>query len=134
MVTVEISTRLTIDDLLAAATKLPPIELTSFIGRLIAIQSQHGIPLFTDEEEQALLQLIEQRPLSPVQQKRLDTLRRKSRISPLSVQEQAELLEFVKKVESQNVIRVKALIDLAAKRGMTVNELMQDIGLEPTYA
>lgn len=120
MNTVELPMKVTTDDLFMAVTKLPTSEFTAFVRRLVAIQSQLGIPLFTDDEEQALLQTIEQKSLSPAQQQRLDTLRQKSRTHPLSAQEQAELLQFIKKLEGQNVIRVKALVDLAAKRSISL--------------
>jgi len=134
MNTIELPMKVTTDDLFTAITKLPTAEFTAFVRRLVAVQSQRGIPLFTADEEQALLQTIEQKSLSPAQQQRLNALRQKSRTHPLTAQEQAELLQFVKTLESQNVIRVKALVDLAAKRGIPLNELMQELGLEASYA
>lgn len=133
MVTVEVSAKLTVDDLLVAVEQLPPQELTAFVRRVIAIQTKRGLPLVIDEEERALLQVIEGR-LPATAQNRLDTLREKSRAGTLTPAEQAELLSFVQQIERQDLARAEALVSLARQRGVTVSTLLQELGLETVHA
>lgn len=133
MVTVEVSAKLTVDDLVVAVEKLPTQELTEFVRRVIAIQARRGVPLLAEEEEQMLLKAIEGR-LPTGAQDRLDVLREKSREGTLTPTEQAELLGFVQRVERQDLARVEALVDLARKRGTTVSSLMRELGIEANHA
>ena len=65
-------------------------------------------------EESALLQIIRRR-LSPDDQKRLNDLRDRNEWSELTPAEYNELLVYEERVESLNVERVRALIELAKK-------------------
>jgi hypothetical protein len=134
MTTVEIPAKVTIEEFFAAVQKLPPQELTELTRRIIALQAQSGLPLLAKDEEQALLETIRGQSLSPERQQRLNALREKSRTEALTPQEHSELLSFVQQVEQQDLTRVEALIKLAQQRGVTLSELLQDLGLEPTYA
>jgi len=133
MVTVEVSAKLTVEDLLVAVEQLPTQELTDFVRRVIAIQSQRGVLLLNLDDEQALLAAVEDR-LPAASQKRLDILRDKRGEGTLTAEEQAELLGFVQQIERQDLLRVQALVSLAHKRGKTVSELMDELGLEGSYA
>lgn len=134
MITVEVSARLTVDELLMAVAKLPAPELATFVRRAMAIQAQRGVPLLHADEEQLLLQVIANQRLSEVEQKHLDGLREKSRSGVLSPSEQAELLAFVQQVERQDLTRVQAFVELARKRGTTLDHLLHDLGLEAVHA
>lgn len=133
MIIVEVSAKLTVDDLLVAIEQLPPQELTEFVRQVIAIQARRGIPLLADDEEQALLEAVEGR-LPAETQSRLDTLREKGREETLTPAEQAELLSFVQQVERRDLARVEALVDLARQRGTTVSALLHELGLETAHA
>jgi len=133
MVTVEVSAKLTVNDLLVAVEQLPTRELTEFVRRVIVIQAKRGTPLLDVEDEQVLLTIIEGKLPEEVQH-RLGTLREKNRQGTLTPAEHAELLSFVQQVERQDLVRVKALVDLARKRGTTVSELLRELGIEGNYA
>lgn len=133
MITVEIPAKFTIEDLLKAVEQLPPQELTKFVRQAVALQAKQGGVLLADDEEQALLTVVEQQ-LPPDLQARLDTLRAESHQRHLTVSEQAELLQFVQQVEQRDLQRTEALIELAQKRGISVSALLNELGLEPTYA
>jgi len=133
MVTVEIPAKFTVKDLLKAVEQLPPQELARFVRQVVALQAKQGGALLADEEEQVLLTVVEQR-LPPDLQARLDTLRAESRQRALTSFEQAELLQFVQRVEQHDLERTEALIKLAQKRGISVSALLDELGLEPTYA
>lgn len=134
MVTVEIPTRLTMDDLLAAVDKLPNQALLEFGWRVRAIQTKRGLPLVEAEDEQVLLQVIADQRLPESEQKRLALLRQKSDDEILTPEEHAELLRYVQRVEQQDLTRLEALIELAQKRGITLHEVMHQVGIEPNYA
>jgi fructose-1-phosphate kinase PfkB-like protein len=134
MITVELPAKVTVDDLLVAVTQLPTPELTTFVHRVLSIQAQRGVPLLADEEEAALLQIIENQRLPATVQQRLDQLRALSRKRPLNTHEQAELLTYVQQVEQQDLTRLQALIELAQHRNTTLPALLHELGLEKVHA
>ena len=134
MVTVEISTKLTVDDLVSVADKLPNQALTEFVQRVVALQVQRGLPLITIDEEKALRQVVEAQKLPELDQARVAILREKSREGTLTADEHAELLHYVQRVERQDLTRLQALIELAQKRGTNLSEVMHDLGIEAEYA
>lgn len=134
MVTVEIPTRLTMDDLLAAVDKLPNQALLEFSWRVRAIQTKRGLPMVETEDEQILLQVIADQRLPESEQKRLAWLRQKSDDETLTPEEYTELLSYVQRVEQQELTRLEALIELAQKRGITLHEVVHQLGIEPNYA
>jgi len=134
MVTVELATKVTVDDLLAAVTQLPTPELITFVRRVLSIQTERGVPLLANDEEQALLQVIQAQRLAADEQKRLDMLRAQSRKGQLTATEQAELLTFVQRVERQDLARIQALIELARRRNTTLPNLLHELGLDPIHA
>jgi hypothetical protein len=134
MVTIEVAAKVTLDDLVQAVEQLPPSEMIELVRRVLAIQAKQGVSLLEDEEESVLFAVVKGKQLTPVKQKRLDDLRNKNREGMLTPTEQAELLDFVRQVEGQDLLRVEALVKLAQKRNMTVSALMDKLGLEPVYA
>jgi hypothetical protein len=130
MTTVEVPARLTIDDLLTAVDQLPNGELTQFVRRVLALQSHRGLSILDQEDERPLLDAIHYQRLNARDQTRLRRLRSKSQQGTLTPTEHAELLQFVQRVEQQDLVRVEALIQLAQKRGVTVPDLLQELGVE----
>ena len=130
MVTVEISTRLTVDDLVTAANQLPNQDLLDFVQRIVALQSQRGLSPSLNASEQKLLKAINEPPLSREERRRLKFLRGKSEDGTLTQNEYDELLQFVQKTERNDVTRVEALVQLAQKRGQTLSVLMRNLNIE----
>lgn len=129
MVTVEIPTRLTVDDLVKAANQLPNQELNDFVKRIIALQSQRNFSL-SSLSEQKLLKAINDPVLSNEERQRLNFLRAKSEAGDLTGAEHAELLQFVQRTERHDLTRLQALVQLAQNRGQTLSTLMQELDLE----
>ena len=134
MVTVEIPSRLTMDDLLAAIDKLPNQALLEFGWRVRALQTKRGLPFVEAADEQALLQIIADQRLPEPDQNRLAWLRQKSDEETLTPEEHTELLRYVHHVEQLDLTRIEALIELAQKRGVTLREVIHQLGIEPNYA
>ena len=134
MVTMEIPTKLTMDDLLAAIDKLPNQALLEFGRRVRALETKRCLATVEVGDEQALLQVIAAQRLPDSDQKRLAWLREKSDDETLTSEEHAELLHYVQRVGQHDLTRVEALIELAQKRGVTLREVMRQLGIEPAYA
>lgn len=134
MVTVEIPSRLTMDDLLAAIDKLPNQALLEFGWRVRALQTKRGLPFVEAADEQALLQIIADQRLPEPDQNRLAWLRQKSDEETLTPEEHTELLRYVHRVEQLDLTRIEALIELAQKRSVTLREVIHQLGIEPNYA
>jgi beta-glucosidase-like glycosyl hydrolase len=134
MTIVEVPAKLTVDDLVTAVDQLPNQELNAFVRRVLALQAQRGLTVLEDEQEQGLLTIIENQQLSPERRQRLAHLRLKSREGTLTPSEHAELLQFVQQVEQQDLIRLEAMIELAQKRGISLADLLRDLGIEPSHA
>jgi 5'-deoxynucleotidase YfbR-like HD superfamily hydrolase len=61
--------------------------------------------------------------------RRFNQLRRKLQNETISEREYEELLSLWQEVERRNVERLRALIELAKLRGVSVQELMRQLGI-----
>jgi macrodomain Ter protein organizer (MatP/YcbG family) len=123
------------DQLLKAALQLPQPELDRFVTRLQALRRESKVPRLSARESE-LLRLINQ-GVPPELQQRYDGLLRKRRRTRLTRAEQQELLALTKQMEQFDVERLRRLAELAELRGVSLPELMQQLGLnppEPEYA
>ena len=134
MTMIEITTRLTLDDLLGAVEKLPPKDFAKFVQRVLVMQGRQEKLQPADEEERGLLALIAAQRLDEREQRRLDTLRELSRVAELKPAEEAELLTFVQQVERQDYLRTEALVRLAQKRGVSFQSLLKEFWTGPVDA
>ncbi|MFA0783483.1 hypothetical protein [Fervidibacter sacchari] len=117
----QVSTRWTAERLMEAVKKLTPEEFRRFWEQLSAWRA---------EQEQKFLRIIrENSQLPPKKQRRFNQLRRKLRDETISEREYEELLSLWQEVERRNVERLKALIELAKLRGVSVQELMRQLGI-----
>jgi hypothetical protein len=109
------------------AERLDNRSLDAFITHIISMRIRREM---TDEQakEAALLKKINQ-SLSITQIERFRALNKKRVEMGISVQEQAELIVLLEKVEKLNVSRVKYLTALARLRGISVRELMTQLGI-----
>jgi len=78
--------------------------------------------------------MVVRRRLSTGQQQRLNELRDKLEAETLTEAERTELLELVERIEAADVERAEALLAMAQKRGISVRQLMEGLGLEPRLA
>ena len=126
MTVLRIPAQVTVDTLVKVIAQLPPNELDDFLARVSLIRWRQAT-------EAALLAVI-QRQLPAEQQRRLDALRDKLEAETLTEAERTELLELVERVEAADVERAEALLALAQRHGVSVRQLMEDLGLEPRFA
>lgn len=115
--------------LLEAALQLPRPELERFMTLLAARSRPPGASVLSPNEA-TLLQKINQ-GLPANEEERLRLLIGKRQAGTLEIVEQQELIALSTKVEQLAAQRLQHLIELAALRRMTVDELINQLGIKP---
>ena len=105
------------------------VEAVDLLESLCLKANQAGDEKPSTPEESALLQIIGRR-LSPDDQKRLDYLVEQDEIGEITDAEHSELLAYAEQIESQNVERLEALIELAKLRNVDFKTLINEFKLE----
>ena len=120
------------EQLLHAALQMPRPELEQFVRRLFALKTQQESPGLSEREAELLMKINQ--GLS------LDTARRRKKLiakreaETITKKELQELIQITTEVERLNVERIKNLIELASLRNVTLDELLDQLGLRPSYA
>lgn len=117
-----------IDQLLSAALQLPRAELDQFVKKLLSLRRQSEIPQLPMRESELLLKINQGVPAQL--QQRFDQLVEKRRDNTLTPSEYQELLALTEQIEQFDVERLQWLIELAQLRGLTLDELMQQLGIK----
>ena len=123
------------EELLDAALQMSRPELERFVARLFALKAKEEIPSLTHKESELLLNINQSVPEDS--QRRYDALVRKRRHHKLTRAEHRELLALTHRLEQFDVERLKWLSELAKLRGVSLPDLMRDLGIkppEPEYA
>lgn len=94
-------------------------------GQVLALNARRTAPSVTHEEAERLLQINSRLPEDI--QRRYDELITKRDAATLSETEYVELLQLTKQAEAFDVARVDALSKLAARRGVTLSALMDQL-------
>ncbi|QQZ29035.1 STAS/SEC14 domain-containing protein [Thiothrix subterranea] len=132
MSTIQITSQVSTEDLLHGVESLPTEELEQFVARVLALCARRKANSL-NEQESKLLQLIN-RPVPATLQSHYDLLAQKQRTNTLSADEYAELLQVIEKIENFDVERVQHLVTLAQLRQVSLDKLMQDLGIrQPDY-
>ena len=127
MPTVHVSSNIELNAVLNGVAQLETPELESFARRVNALLAQRRAPHLPQREAE-LLQRIGQS--SPALQPRYQELNAKRRAATLTPAEHQELLALIEQKEEANAERLRALLELAALRGITLDELMEQLGLD----
>ena len=114
-----------VDVLVKAVEQLSTTELHHFTLQVLALNAKRMAPSITQEEAELLLQINGRLPTDV--QRRYDELIVKRDAATLSKAEYAELLQLTKQAEAFDVARVEALSKLAARRGVTLSALMDQL-------
>lgn len=123
------------EELLNAALQMSRPELERFVARLFALKSKEETPSLTHRETELLSNI--NRSVPEDLQRRYDALVRRRLHHKLTRTEHTELLELTKQLEEFDVQRLKWLSELAQLRGVSLPDLMCDLGIktpEPEYA
>ncbi|MEM7533014.1 MAG: hypothetical protein AAF639_12615 [Chloroflexota bacterium] len=81
-----------------------------------------------------MLDIIHNTKLNPEQRKRVDILHEKNNRAGLTDEEESELDDLIAIVDENDLKRLLAIGRLAERRGRSVPQLMDDLGLSVKYA
>jgi len=125
MPTIQIET----EQLLDAALQMPRPELERFVARLFALKAREETPNLSEAETRLLLKINQD--LSPAARNRMNELIDKRQAGSISPSELEELIQLTDQSEEVGFERLKCLIDLAALRNITLDDLMRQLGVKP---
>ncbi len=133
MTVVQVQAHLSMEELLNAIGQLSPPELENFVQSTLILRAQRQAPHMNHAETELLRKINQGLPIST--QKRYATLIAKRRTETLTTEEYQELLQLTDDVENFEAQRVIYLTELAQLRQVTVDVLMQQLGIKaPEYA
>ena len=129
--TFEMNASVTVPDLLDKASHLNNSEFESFFNEMLTLRAKRVAPVLSQKEADLLDKIYAKLP--PATQERYDSLTEKRRDGAISTEEYGELLALVQVVEQYNVERLKLIVELAALRKVTAQQLMKQLGLMPLH-
>ncbi|TAK47411.1 MAG: STAS/SEC14 domain-containing protein [Saprospiraceae bacterium] len=129
MTTVEIkpNVKVNLDELFNGVSKLATPELEKFVDKISYIIARRKVPQPARRELELLAKIYE--PLAPKTQQRYDLLYARMQQETITDEEHKELLKLIEISEQYNVEWLEALIELAQLKGISVEELMKQLGL-----
>ncbi len=122
---------ITVPDLIDSASRLNEGEFEAFFKQVLALRAKRVAPVASGKETELLQAIYKKLPSNIL--KRYDSLTAKRQTETVTDAEYEELMTLVKEVEQYNVTRLGYIVELAALRGVTPQELMKQLGLMPLY-
>ncbi len=122
---------ITVPDLIDSASRLNEGEFEAFFKQILALRAKRVAPVASGKEAELLQAIYKKLPSNIL--KRYDSLTAKRQKETITSTEYEELMTLVKEVEQYNVTRLGYIVELAALRGVTPQELMKQLGLMPLY-
>ncbi len=126
MLTLQVQTQLSSEDLLHAIEQLSQPELEVFAERIMALRLQNRVPALSQEESELLLCINQGVPLDV--QQRYDALIAKRQSETLTPEEYTELLYLTNQIEQLDAKRIEQLARLAQIRRIPLSQLMHELG------
>lgn len=131
MPTIQIEADLSSDQLLSAVRQLPRWDFDQFVTRVLNLRAERIAPVLPAAESELLLKI--NHPVPDDLQQRYDELLARRDARTLISEEYEELLALTDQVETLEAERMKHLIELAQLRQVTLDELMNQLGLQPPF-
>lgn len=116
-----------LEQVLDSVANLEISELERFAAEVNTLLARRKTPSLSRRESE-LLQIINQGPPTEVRQ-RYQMLNEKLQDESLIDREHAELMELIAQIEEFDVARLRSLIELAQLRGISLDELMDQLGV-----
>lgn len=126
---VQVRAQLSIEELLEAVSQLSKPDLEQLVQQALALRAQRQAPSLPHAEAE-LLQKINQ-GIPPQTQDRYTTLIAKRKAAALTTDEYAELLQLTDHIENLEARRMEYLTELARLRQVSLDNLMQQLGVRP---
>lgn len=118
---------LSLDEILDGISQLGNSELEHFMGQIGNLIAQRKAPSFSKREAELLLKINKGIPKEKLA--RYNILSDKFLDKNLTEQEHQELLRISNQMEERDAERVKELLELANLRSVSLDSLMQELGL-----
>ena len=124
-----VSINLTTNDLLKGVEQLDGTDLDEFVQKVLYIRAKRFADNFSKEETDLMEQI--NISLSHKESNKLNILITKSEEETLTKDELEEYKKLYSKMETLNIQRLTALSKLANLRGVSLNDVMSELGLLP---
>ncbi len=125
----KVQIELDMNEVLHGLSELQKDEFEAFVSKVLSLQAQRKASNLS-KDETVLLQKINMR-LSLDNGARLEYLNTKLHDVALTKDEHKELMVLLEKVEQLDAERMNAIIQLAALRGVDLEEMMKQLGFPP---
>lgn len=133
MPTVQITSQIDFNEVLNGIAQLPPQEFEQFTEKILALRAKCHVPSLSKNETR-LLKKINQ-GIKPEIRNRYNVLNTKLQDASLTPEEQQELITLTDQIELADAERMRNLVKLAQLRQVSVDTLMETLGLRhPLHA
>jgi hypothetical protein len=127
MTTIHLNSEIDIESVIQGMGKLNNSDLEKVLSRISIMLAQKKAPNFPKQE--AKLRLKINQSLDEAVLQRYASLNQLMKENKLSEEEHQELMQLIDEVELANAKRLKATIELANLRAITVDELMEQLNI-----
>ena len=117
------------EQLFNAMLRLPRAELDDLVHRVFSFKAKEYAPTLSEKETELLLKI--NRGLPAAQLQRQNELIEKRQAHTLTQTELDELIQLTDQVEWYDAERLEHLIELAHVRGVTLDEVIKQLGIKP---
>lgn len=122
-----------LDDIFEGIARLEMDELEEFTDRVMDLRASRRAPRLSKEETELLLKINHGVP-TEVRQRYEELNEKLHDDEAISAEEHQEFLELVEQIKLSDAERLHSLIELARIRRMTVDTLMDQLGIrQPAY-
>lgn len=128
MPTINIEADISVEALVKVAEQLSPPDLQRFRSQVLALSARRAAPSVSQDEAQCLMRIAQRLPAEV--QRRYDELIARRDTEALTSDEHAELLRLSQQAEAVDVLRVKALTDLAQLRGVALSDVLRQLKID----
>lgn len=134
MSVLQIKTELGFNELLNVVEQLDTSELETLISKVVTLRAKRKKSYCSEQESELLLKINQKLPANT--QQRFNGLLSKRQAEQLSSIEQQELIDLSEQIEQANVERILLIQELAKLRGVTLDVMLQNLGITtpPEYA
>jgi len=132
MSVVRVETEIPFDKLLKAVEQLNLTDLEQLMNQVIAIQAKLRVPCLPKDESILMLKISQGLPSNI--RKHFGELVVRRQNEKLTPDEHQELIYLTDIIEKSDADRMKHISDLARIRGVSVEVLMQELGIFPAHA
>jgi hypothetical protein len=126
------TTQIETDQLLNAALQMPEEEFQQFVTKLFTLKAGERVSALSQRESELLMNI--NLGLPPTDARRMKALIAKRQAYTLMEDELRELIRITDEAERLNVERLRHLLELAHLHGVSLDVVMEQLGIRPEVA